>query len=47
VLVEEVEGLEVTAQLAQSVAARSVMLRAEMCWHGRQEMRAVIMFGDG
>ena len=36
-----------TAQEAHRVAARSVMLRAEMCWHGRQEMRAVIVFWEG
>lgn len=31
-----------TDQEDQRVAARSVMDRLAMCWHGRQEMRAVI-----
>ena len=33
---------EVTAQEAQRVWALSKGVRAEMCWQGRQEMRAVI-----
>src|SRR3954451_20623753 len=36
-----------TAHEAQRVAARSVKVRAEMCWQGRQEIRAVIVFADG
>ena len=39
---EEAEGRgEATDQLDQRVLARSKGLRAEMCWQGRQEMRAV------
>ena len=46
-LEDEFEGFEVTAHEAQRVAARSVRLREEMCWQGRQEIRAAIMFADG
>ena len=41
--VEVGEGVEETDQLAQRVAALSWILRDEMCWQGRQEMRAVIV----
>ena len=47
VLEGEFEGFEVTAHEAHRVAARSVKLREEVCWQGRQEIRAVIVFGDG
>lgn len=36
-----------TAQLAQSVQALSRNERAEMCWQGRQEIRADMVEEDG
>jgi hypothetical protein len=38
---------EETAHEAQRVALRSKRPRAEVCWQGRQEMRAVISVVDG
>ena len=35
------------AQLDQSVQALSRSERAEMCWHGRQEIRADMVVEDG
>lgn len=38
---------ELMAHEAQRVAERSKRPRAEVCWLGRQDMRAVIVFGGG